>query len=242
MRARCRAWLLCALLVLARQAGQSFRTSFALPPQSGLQRRALLLGTAISVPAEVRAESGAGAVAKLKECEAEVSKIMGGLSSSASNVFAMTPAQASEANTRGPPKMGSFASTDGPCSTSALRSAAETLAKSPPSGLNRQQREKLENGPKRIVEAREAIVEANNQKQGARLFGAVKRYIEATSSLLVAAPWVRAVGDIDSTCNNYGKNRLQCLATLQGSKPELIWIIEWQKSADLWYWCIILGI
>ena len=187
MRARCRAWLLCAFLVLVRQAGQSFGTSFALPP-SGLQRRALLLGAAISVPAEVRAESGASAVAKLKECEAEVSKIMGGLSSSASNVFAMTPAQVSEVNTRGPPKMGSFASTDGPCSTSALRSAAETLAKSPPSGLNRQQREKLEDGPKRIVEAREAIVEANNQKQGARLFGAVKKYIEATSSLLVAAP------------------------------------------------------
>lgn len=141
----------------------------------------------MSVPTEVRAESTGAA--KLKECESEVKQILGGLSSSAPNVFAMTPAQVSEVNERGPPKMGSFASAEGPCSASALRTAAEALAKSPPPGLNRQQLKKLEDGPKRIVEAREAIVEANNQKQGARLFGAVKRYLEATSSLLVAAPY-----------------------------------------------------
>mmetsp|Transcript_6254 Transcript_6254/g.7329 ORF Transcript_6254/g.7329 Transcript_6254/m.7329 type:complete len:112 (-) Transcript_6254:59-394(-) len=107
---------------------------------------------------------------------------------SASNVLAMTPAQVSEVNTRGPPKLGSFALEEGKCSSSALRAAAEALAKSPPSSLNRQQREKLEDGPKRIVEARDAIVESNNQKNGARLFGAVKKYLEATRSLLVAAP------------------------------------------------------
>mmetsp|Transcript_56929 Transcript_56929/g.69561 ORF Transcript_56929/g.69561 Transcript_56929/m.69561 type:complete len:191 (-) Transcript_56929:79-651(-) len=189
MKNRGRAWL-CAFLVFACQTMQTRPTLFV-PPQAGapgLQRRALLLGAAISVPTEVRADSGAkGAVAKLKECESEVNQILGGLSSSANNVFAMTPAQVSEVNTRGPPKMGSFASAEGPCSASALKTAAEAVAKSPPSGLNRQQREKLEDGPKRIVEARDAIIEANNQKQGARLFGAVKKYLDATNALLVAA-------------------------------------------------------
>lgn len=186
-RGRSLAWLLCSFLVASvmRRPGLTFLVA----PAGPSQRRALLLGAsgAMSVPTEVRAESTGAA--KLKECESEVKQILGGLSSSAPNVFAMTPAQVSEVNERGPPKMGSFASAEGPCSASALRTAAEALAKSPPPGLNRQQLEKLEDGPKRIVEAREAIVEANNQKQGARLFGAVKRYLEATSSLLVAAPY-----------------------------------------------------
>ena len=143
---------------------------------------------AATAPTQVYADTRSAAT-KLKECEAEAQRILGGLSSSASNALAMTPAQVSEVNTRGPPKMGSFDSVEGPCSTTALRTAAETLAKSAPSGLNRQQLEKLEAAPKRIVEAREAIVEANSQKMGARLFGAVKKYVEATNSLLLAAPW-----------------------------------------------------
>ena len=185
---RCRGGLAWLCLFLGALWRQTEPTVFVTP---ALQRRALLLGVAgagVAMSEEAKAESTKGAVAKLKECESEVSQIMGGLSSSASNVFAMTPAQVSEVNERGPPKMGSFESADGPCSAAALRAAAEALAKSPPSGLNRQQLQKLEDGPKRIVEAREAIVESNKQKQGARLFGAVKKYLEATSSLLVAAP------------------------------------------------------
>ena len=84
--------------------------------------------------------------------------------------------------------MGRFASAEVPALHQPLGRLLRPLAKSPPPGLNQQQLEKLEDGPKQIVEAREEIVEANSQKQGARLFGAVKRYLEATSSLLVAAP------------------------------------------------------
>lgn len=173
--AMARRWLPCLLLFVGLQALQ---TAFA------PCRRALLL-TAVAAPSPAWAAAPAS---KLRDCEAEVKQILGGLSSQAANVFAMTPAQVGEVNTRGPPKMGSFQSSDGPCSSASLREAAEALAKSPPANLNRQELEKLRDGPKRIVEAREAIVEANNQKQGARLFGAVKKYLEATRSLLVAAP------------------------------------------------------
>ena len=162
----------CALLFVTFQA---LATAFA------PCRRAALLAL-LPLPA------CAAPAGTLKGCAAEAEQILGGLSSQAANVFAMTPAEVGEVNTRGPPKMGSFGSVEGPCSPEALRAAAEALARAPPKDLNRQQLEKLRDGPKRIVEAREAIVEANNQKQGARLFGAVKKYLEATRSLLVAAP------------------------------------------------------
>ncbi|CAK9017656.1 unnamed protein product [Durusdinium trenchii] len=183
MKSRGRVWVLCIALLL----GRAFVPPMVETSRVETQRRAMFLGMmAASVPTQANADTKSAAN-KLKECEAEVNRILGGLSTSASNVLAMTPAQVGEVNTRGPPKMGSFESSDGPCSASVLRTAAEALAKSPPSGLNRQEREKLEAGPKRIVEAREAIVEANKQKQGARLFGAAKKYMEATNSLLVAA-------------------------------------------------------
>ncbi|CAE7266024.1 unnamed protein product [Symbiodinium pilosum] len=99
----------------------------------------------------------------------------------------MTPGQVAEQQQRGPPKLGSFATLEGPCSPAALRAAADSLAASPPQGLNRQELQRLEDAPKRIVEAREAIAEANANKQGPRLFGAVRKYLEASRSLLVGS-------------------------------------------------------
>lgn len=158
-------------------------------------RRALLLGGIglTLAPQQTSAVEGTSsdAAKKLRECEVEARNIMSGLSSGASNALAMSPGQMS--STGAPPKMGSFEMLDaGPCSLAEIRSAADTLAAlaSTPStaGLNRVQRQKLQDGPKRLVEARQAIVEANARKQGSRLFGAVSKYFEATKNLLVAVP------------------------------------------------------
>jgi len=159
-------------------------------------RRALLLGgIGLTLgPQQTSAVEGTAsdAAKKLRECEVEARNIMSGLSSGASNALAMSPGQMSSAG-KAPPTMGSFEMLDaGPCSLAEIRSAADTLAAlaSTPStaGLNRVQRQKLQDGPKRLVEARQAIVEANARKQGSRLFGAVSKYFEATKNLLVAVP------------------------------------------------------
>ncbi|CAJ1368760.1 unnamed protein product [Effrenium voratum] len=155
-------------------------------PSAPTRRESLALGLGLGL-APASAWADGAAAAKIRECEKEAKEILGDLSSSAAVPLAMTPAQVSEVQDRGPPTMGSFQSLEGKCSPSALRTAAEALAKAPPKGLNRQEAEKLADAPKRIVEAREAIVEANARKQGPRLYGAVKKYLEATQALLIGA-------------------------------------------------------
>eukprot|EP00931_Biecheleriopsis_adriatica_P042975 TRINITY_DN24531_c0_g1_i1.p1 TRINITY_DN24531_c0_g1~~TRINITY_DN24531_c0_g1_i1.p1 ORF type:complete len:198 (-),score=37.45 TRINITY_DN24531_c0_g1_i1:136-729(-) len=195
MRRGSRRTLLWAALVLlgARLGGKAFATFRAdARPTAPFRRAALLGGLSLSLgSSEVLASPGVSeAVRKIRECEASAKSILGDLSSGASNPMAMTPGQASSAGAGGPPNMGSFATEDGPCSEKELRAAADTLAALAPSapGLNKQEREKLEDAPKRLVEARKAIVEANAQKKGARLYGAVQKYLTADSALLRAAP------------------------------------------------------
>eukprot|EP00930_Biecheleria_cincta_P033367 TRINITY_DN23115_c0_g1_i1.p1 TRINITY_DN23115_c0_g1~~TRINITY_DN23115_c0_g1_i1.p1 ORF type:complete len:216 (-),score=37.12 TRINITY_DN23115_c0_g1_i1:334-981(-) len=185
--------LVALVLGLTPKLSEVFAPSLGGPAR---HRRALLLGgIGLTLgPQQTLAVEGSAsdAAKKLRECEVEARSIMSGLSSGASNALAMSPGQMTSAG-KAPPKMGTFEVLDaGPCSLAQIRSAADTLAAlaSSPStaGLNRVQRQKLQDGPKRLVEARQAIVEANARKQGARLFGAVSKYFEATTNLLVAVP------------------------------------------------------
>mmetsp|Transcript_85169 Transcript_85169/g.150683 ORF Transcript_85169/g.150683 Transcript_85169/m.150683 type:complete len:196 (-) Transcript_85169:52-639(-) len=180
---------LCAVMLVFMLRCTAFA---ALPGRLLPERRAMLLGglglaiAAVEQPQQaVAAGDVASAVQKLRECEVQAKGIIGGLSS-AKNALAMTPGEASAAGNRGPPQLGSFESEDsGPCSVAELQAAAKSLAAAPSEGLNKQERERLEDGPKRLLEARSAIVTANAKKQGARLFGAVSKYLEATKNLLV---------------------------------------------------------
>ncbi|CAE6911196.1 hypothetical protein AK812_SmicGene18278 [Symbiodinium microadriaticum] len=192
-KASCRTWLL-ACVTFAILGVQQIKMFVTLPQTSrqsepmDSRRRALILGGMSFAAFEDQAHAASSAAAKIKECQAEASKIVGGLESTAKNALAMTPGQVAEQQARGPPKLGSFETLEGPCSTSALRAAADSLAASPPAGLTRYELQRLQDAPKRIVEARTAIVEANANKQGPRLFGAVRKYMDASGSLLVGIP------------------------------------------------------
>ncbi|CAE7213680.1 unnamed protein product, partial [Symbiodinium sp. CCMP2456] len=97
-RASCRTWLL-ACGTFAILGVQQIKMFVTLPQTSrqsepmDSRRRALILGGMSFAAFEDQAHAASSAAAKIKECQAEANKIVGGLESTAKNALAMTPGQ-----------------------------------------------------------------------------------------------------------------------------------------------------
>ncbi|CAE7239090.1 unnamed protein product [Symbiodinium microadriaticum] len=208
-KASCRTWLL-ACVTFAILGVQQIKMFVTLPQTSrqsepmDSRRRALILGGMSFAAFEDQAHAASSAAAKIKECQAEASKIVGGLESTAKNALAMTPGQPGLLNSKlaAHPNWAALSRARRPrfvllpvsksgcgCSMNlgCLALEADSLAASPPAGLTRYAAtlgtpalagcSKADRGGPFISLSVAAVVVALSRK-----------YMDASGSLLVGIP------------------------------------------------------